>query len=104
MSRISRRETLAWASASAPAFPSPCWRAPDEAAGRAAPARTFTLLLVNDIYQAGDDKGRGGFAKLAAVVKAERARGVPDAVLPCRRQFLALADVGLRPGRAYRRA
>ena len=25
----------------------------------------------------GDDKGRGGFAKLAAVVKAERARGVP---------------------------
>jgi 2',3'-cyclic-nucleotide 2'-phosphodiesterase (5'-nucleotidase family) len=44
----------------------------------AAPAApTFTLLLVNDIYKMGDDKGRGGFAKLAAVVKAERARGVP---------------------------
>jgi 2',3'-cyclic-nucleotide 2'-phosphodiesterase (5'-nucleotidase family) len=38
---------------------------------------TFTLLLVNDIYKMSDDKGRGGFAKLAAVVKAERARGVP---------------------------
>jgi 2',3'-cyclic-nucleotide 2'-phosphodiesterase (5'-nucleotidase family) len=38
---------------------------------------TFSLLLVNDIYKMSDDKGRGGFAKLAAVVKAERARGVP---------------------------
>jgi 2',3'-cyclic-nucleotide 2'-phosphodiesterase (5'-nucleotidase family) len=45
---------------------------------QAAPvAPSFTLLLVNDIYKMGDDKGRGGFAKLAAVVKAERARGVP---------------------------
>ena len=38
---------------------------------------TFSLLLVNDIYKMSDEKGRGGFAKLAAVVKAERARGVP---------------------------
>ena len=38
---------------------------------------TFSLLLVNDIYKMSDDKGRGGFAKLAAVVKAERRRGVP---------------------------
>jgi 5'-nucleotidase / UDP-sugar diphosphatase len=37
----------------------------------------FSLLLVNDIYKMSDDKGRGGFAKLAAVVKSERARGVP---------------------------
>src|SRR5687767_6305468 len=45
---------------------------------QAAPANTtFSLLLVNDIYKMSDDKGRGGFAKLAAVVKAERARGVP---------------------------
>jgi 5'-nucleotidase/UDP-sugar diphosphatase len=45
---------------------------------QAAPANTtFSLLLVNDIYKMADDKGRGGFAKLAAVVKAERARGVP---------------------------
>ncbi len=38
---------------------------------------TFSLLLVNDIYKMSDDKGRGGFARLAAIVKAERARGVP---------------------------
>lgn len=41
------------------------------------PAPKFTLLLVNDIYKLGEDKGRGGFARLAAIVKAERARGVP---------------------------
>lgn len=40
-------------------------------------ATTFTLLLVNDIYRLGENKGRGGFARLAAIVKAERARGVP---------------------------
>jgi Calcineurin-like phosphoesterase len=38
---------------------------------------TFSLLLVNDIYKSSDNKGRGGFAKLAAVVKSERARGIP---------------------------
>jgi 2',3'-cyclic-nucleotide 2'-phosphodiesterase (5'-nucleotidase family) len=48
----------------------------DEA--QAAPANvTFSLLLVNDIYKMSDDKGRGGFAKLAAVVKQERARNIP---------------------------
>jgi 5'-nucleotidase / UDP-sugar diphosphatase len=41
------------------------------------PAPKFTLLLVNDIYKLGEDKGRGGYARLAAIVKAERARGVP---------------------------
>ena len=45
---------------------------------QAAPSNvTFTLLLVNDIYKMSDDKGRGGFAKLAAIVKQERARNVP---------------------------
>ena len=38
---------------------------------------TFTLLLVNDIYAMDAVEGRGGFARLNAVVKAERARGVP---------------------------
>ena len=38
---------------------------------------TFTLLLVNDLYQMSEVDGRGGFARLAAIVKAERARGVP---------------------------
>ncbi len=37
----------------------------------------FTLLLVNDIYRMGERDGRGGFARLGAIVKAERARGVP---------------------------
>ncbi|WP_232629588.1 bifunctional metallophosphatase/5'-nucleotidase [Methylobacterium sp. Leaf118] len=40
-------------------------------------APTFTLLLVNDIYAMSAVEGRGGFARLNAVVKAERARGVP---------------------------
>ena len=44
----------------------------------AAPANTsFSLLLVNDIYKMAGDKGRGGFPRLAAIVKAERAKGVP---------------------------
>ncbi|MGO4573548.1 bifunctional metallophosphatase/5'-nucleotidase [Microvirga sp. 2TAF3] len=43
----------------------------------APPKITFSLLLVNDIYKMSDNKGRGGFAKLAAIVKSERARGVP---------------------------
>src|SRR3954468_18392118 len=39
-----------------------------------------TIVLTNDIYQMGetlmaDGKRRGGFARLAAVVKAERAKG-----------------------------
>lgn len=38
---------------------------------------TFTLLLVNDLYQMSEVDGRGGFARLAAIVRAERARGVP---------------------------
>lgn len=48
------------------------------AQAQGAPSKaTFSLLLVNDIYKMSDVKGRGGFAKLAAIVKAERARGVP---------------------------
>src|SRR5262249_30326183 len=43
----------------------------------AAAEPTFSLLLVNDIYKAGDVKGRGGFPKLATVVRQERTRGVP---------------------------
>ncbi len=45
------------------------------------PKASLTLLLVNDIYKMSDERGRGGFARLAAIVKAERARaqelGVP---------------------------
>jgi 2',3'-cyclic-nucleotide 2'-phosphodiesterase (5'-nucleotidase family) len=49
---------------------------------QAAPVRTvqITFVLVNDIYQKDDQlmadgQRRGGFARLAAVVKAERAKG-----------------------------
>lgn len=38
---------------------------------------TFTLLLVNDVYKMSEVDGRGGFARLTAIVRAERARGVP---------------------------
>src|SRR6476620_6229207 len=49
--------------------------APAEAQGT-----TVTFILVNDIYlmdatQMSDGKRRGGFARLAAVVEAERAKG-----------------------------
>ena len=44
-----------------------------------APARAdtvnITFLLTNDIYNVENDTGRGGFARLNAVVKAERAKG-----------------------------
>jgi 5'-nucleotidase / UDP-sugar diphosphatase len=36
-----------------------------------------TLLLVNDIYKMSEVEGRGGFARLAAIARAERATGVP---------------------------
>lgn len=42
-----------------------------------APRPAFSFLLVNDIYRMNAEYGRGGYARLAAVVKAERARGVP---------------------------
>ena len=74
MSKISRRQTLGLGFGAGLSVT--MLGASKEA--HAAPATpTFTLLLVNDIYRMGDDKGRGGFAKLAAVVKAQRARGVP---------------------------
>lgn len=54
--------------------------APLAAAGTAkaqVPTPKFTLLLVNDIYKMSEERGRGGFARVAAIAKAERARGVP---------------------------
>jgi len=74
MSRLSRRQTLGLGLGAGLSVT--MIGGSDE--GIAAPANTnFSLLLVNDIYKMSDDKGRGGFAKLAAIVKAERARGVP---------------------------
>ncbi|HEX2553582.1 MAG TPA: bifunctional UDP-sugar hydrolase/5'-nucleotidase [Microvirga sp.] len=74
MSKLSRRQTLGLGFGAG--FSLTMLGAGEEA--QAAPSNTtFSLLLVNDIYKMSDDKGRGGFAKLAAVVKQERARGVP---------------------------
>lgn len=36
---------------------------------------TLSLVQTNDIYKMSEEGGRGGFARLAAVVKAERGRG-----------------------------
>jgi 5'-nucleotidase / UDP-sugar diphosphatase len=37
-------------------------------------AVTVTFLLTNDLYEISEEKGRGGMARLAAIVKAERAK------------------------------
>lgn len=49
------------------------------AGGARAQASTprLSLVLFNDIYKFAEERGRGGYARLAAMIKAERARGVP---------------------------
>ncbi len=49
-----------------------------------------TLVLTSDIYKMNEDKGRGGYPRLAAIIKAERAAGpnvivvhAGDALSPC---------------------
>jgi 5'-nucleotidase/UDP-sugar diphosphatase len=74
MSKVSRRQTLGLGLG---AGLSVTMLTGHEEAQAAPSNATFSLLLVNDIYKMSDDKGRGGFAKLAAVVKQERARGIP---------------------------
>jgi 2',3'-cyclic-nucleotide 2'-phosphodiesterase (5'-nucleotidase family) len=75
MSKVSRRHALGLGLSAG--FSAAMLSGSPEEAAAAAPSPTFTLLLVNDIYKMSGDKGRGGFARLAAIVKAERARGVP---------------------------
>ena len=66
-----RRRTVTFGLAAAVVMPPrPAW----------AETAKVTFILTNDIYQMGetlmpDGKRRGGFARLAAVVKAERAKG-----------------------------
>lgn len=76
MPRPSRRQTfgLGLGAGLAAGMPSAV-SAEGERAAQAEPS--FSLLLVNDVYLMGEVEGRGGFARLNAVVKAERARGVP---------------------------
>jgi 5'-nucleotidase / UDP-sugar diphosphatase len=65
-----RRRTVTFGLAAAVVMPQrPAW----------ADTAKLTIILTNDIYQMGetsmpDGKRRGGFARLAAVVKAERER------------------------------
>ncbi|WP_132255401.1 bifunctional metallophosphatase/5'-nucleotidase [Methylobacterium segetis] len=77
MPRPSRRQTLGLGLGAGLAAGLPA-AAEERAEGQSAlPEATFSLLLVNDVYQMQEVDGRGGFARLNAVVKAERARGVP---------------------------
>ena len=80
------------------------------AAAQAAAAARLTFVLVNDIYLMSDvmmpdGKRRGGFARLAAVVKAERARasaaGSSRDLRPWRRHVVSVIDVGHRPRRQH---
>ena len=57
--------------------------------GIAAP-RKVTFVLTSDIYKMSEQNGRGGYARLASVIKAERERGgkvivvhAGDAISPC---------------------
>ena len=59
------------------------------AAATAAP-RKITFVLVSDVYKMSEQNGRGGYARLAGAIKAERARGgkvivvhAGDALSPC---------------------
>lgn len=74
MSRFSRRQTLGFGLGAGLTV---SMAAAGDEARAAAPDAAFTLLLVNDIYKMSDTAGRGGFARLAAIVKMERARGRP---------------------------
>ncbi|MGL4323552.1 MAG: bifunctional metallophosphatase/5'-nucleotidase [Beijerinckiaceae bacterium] len=71
---ISRRKAIALMAAPAAAA---AWPALAQTAAPAPVNGKLTLLLVNDIYKMSEDKGRGGFARLSAIVKAERAKDVP---------------------------
>ena len=73
MGKVSRRETLGLGLGAGLSVTMVGAETAQAAPGNAA----FTLLLVNDIYNMSAEKGRGGYPKLASIVKAERARGVP---------------------------
>jgi 2',3'-cyclic-nucleotide 2'-phosphodiesterase (5'-nucleotidase family) len=80
MSGIDRREIFRIAAAGGLAGASFLAASAEEALAQAASqgaTPTFRLLLVNDIYKMGEVSGKGGFARLAAIAKSERAGGVP---------------------------
>ena len=80
MTDLSRREAFMIAAASGFTAPVILAGSAEEALAQAARqglAPTFKLLLVNDIYKMGEVAGKGGFARLAAIARAEKASGVP---------------------------
>jgi 5'-nucleotidase/UDP-sugar diphosphatase len=71
MQKFSRRQTLASILAAGATVAVPSARA-DGASAR------VSILLVNDIYRIEEKNGRGGMARFAAVLKAERARALAE--------------------------
>lgn len=71
MQKLSRRQTLTSILAASATVAVPTARA-DGASAR------VSLLLINDIYRIEEKNGRGGMARFAAVVKAERARALAE--------------------------
>ncbi len=77
---LTRRQAFIIATAAGVAATTIMAATPEEALAQAAQQGanpTFTLLLVNDIYKMGEVRGRGGFARLAAIARAEKAKGWP---------------------------
>jgi 5'-nucleotidase / UDP-sugar diphosphatase len=77
---MTRRQAFTIAAAAGVAATTIMAVTPEEALAQAAnqgASPTFTLLLVNDIYKMSEVRGRGGFARLAAIARAEKARSVP---------------------------
>jgi 2',3'-cyclic-nucleotide 2'-phosphodiesterase (5'-nucleotidase family) len=80
MTEITRRQAFQIATATGVAAATIMAVTPEEAVAQAAAAGvapTCTLLLVNDIYKLEGVRGRGGFARLAAIARAEKAKGIP---------------------------
>src|SRR5580693_1061235 len=74
MQKLSRRQTLASMLAAGAGI-----AAATRAASTAGSAARLSFLLVNDVYRIEENKdGRGGMARFAATVKAERARTLAE--------------------------
>src|SRR2546429_7382527 len=74
MQKLSRRQTLASMLVASAGIAAPRTRA---ASGPSSARVSF--LLVNDVYRIEENKdGRGGMARFAAAVKAERARALAE--------------------------
>ncbi|MCA3630670.1 MAG: bifunctional metallophosphatase/5'-nucleotidase, partial [Methylobacterium sp.] len=80
MSEINRRDAFRIAVAGGLAATTILAGSAEEALAQAASqgaTPTFRLLLVNDIYKMGEVAGKGGFARLAAIARAEKTGPVP---------------------------